>query len=59
MRKEDLRKAANHIREEMGMLESRSRSYDGDGRDEVALWSAGVVYGLMEALRILGEDLGL
>ena len=59
MRKKDLMKAADHIREEMEMSESMSRSYDGDGRDEAALWSAGVGYGLMEALRILGEDLGL
>lgn len=59
MRKEDLRKAADHIREAMAMSESKGRSLKKDGDVEAALWSMGVGYGLMEALRILGEDLGL
>lgn len=59
MKREDLRKAADHIREAMAMSESKAWSLKGGGHVEAAVWSAGVGYGLMEALRILGEDLGL
>lgn len=55
---EELRKAVGHIRERKAMAESDYRTLKEEYASET-LWAGGVAYGLMEALRILEEDIGL